>query len=573
MLNRFYHQIENKHGNLVEIFLLIIVLVYLAYINFNLPFMTVDEMDTILFNFTFENVSSMLSKPRPSAFFSTIANQIFQFHIPLPFESYPRYIAMGILYFSLILFLIQYGITKRTSILIISFIVLSHQIDWEHNGLVSFFGLFDVYLASFLLAVVIYEKYSNRLAFISVFILLLISYSTEFFFGMAFIYLFISSFLDKKHYLNPFSLTILLYLLLFFYSNINLDPKQTQYLNSYLIGSTQKFSFLEMTKVYGLYLINAIPYIDLRNQFGVISGLFLSFIIASSAMFLIIKQYNSYKINQYSKELKYIILILCLIFVPPVLMSMQEVKAEWALSGRSVKYVFSLYTWVGIVLFFHAFIKHLKLNSTHSLIIKTTSLTVILYLTILSMQLNIKFISSYSDSLKYWDYLITVAKNNDSKEIEIYSPDNNPYISVIHDQFLIDYMQKYFNKHAIINFKNFKYVIKLNGFSVQEENGRWTDTSIVSIQFNNKINTAKAINFKISDVFHYKNQKVIFNINGKAFEKEVKAGDFLKFMLNKEFNNQVMTLNIPNAISPSFLGVNNDTRQLGIKIEEISFEY
>jgi PhoPQ-activated pathogenicity-related protein len=134
-------------------------------------------------------------------------------------------------------------------------------------------------------------------------------------------------------------------------------------------------------------------------------------------------------------------------------------------------------------------------------------------------------------------------------------------------------MQKYFNKHAIINFKNFKYVIKLNGFSVQEENGRWTDTSIVSIQFNNKINTAKAINFKISDVFHYKNQKVIFNINGKAFEKEVKAGDFLKFMLNKEFNNQVMTLNIPNAISPSFLGVNNDTRQLGIKIEEISFEY
>ena len=119
----------------------------------------------------------------------------------------------------------------------------------------------------------------------------------------------------------------------------------------------------------------------------------------------------------------------------------------------------------------------------------------------------------------------------------------------------------------------------LRGFSDAELESRWTDStrSTISCVSQQKFKVAR-ITVSPFVVAGHARQRVTFSVNGAAgVTRELTAANeksVIELPLPSQTPGQpmVFTLDLPDAVSPTSLGVGNDGRRLGIAVRSLPFE-
>ena len=553
---------------------------YLAYINFNLPFLVMDEL-TGTIKSTFYQFAENLQTGRISHMFALLTNGFLAFKAPVFIELVPRYISIIILFITLYFYIKHISNTNSLlTLLFVSFIIITNQIDWQHCGMIAFYGSYNIYLSSFLGSLIIYEsKYKvnkNIFIYCTIMFLLLISYASELFFGLSIVYLAMSQYQNfriKKLISNPIFVSILIYIISFIITRPFLSEGPSTRMTTYIVGSLADFSLYDILSGTLLYFINSIPYyneLDFDKNMSLLVSIVILFIFGLITRISLFREFLK------STKSSHILLLFIIMLLPQFLISLQPMKLHWILNDMSTRYAFSSYTWISMVLIFVIALDKIEISKIIKYAISCLSFLYMIY----AGYMNIKFVGYYEQSLKNWKEIHKLFDTND-KVIYMNSEliNGHPFISPVSSEYIKKYGKDLFGKEVLIcseygklDFSNtIPDGINLINFYDAEQNGRWTNGIVSKIEYTGfQFKKDMAFKFEFSNVIGLNSSKDIkFRIGEDEFSRTLGDNKELVYILNKDSDQGIIQIDIPHPIQPVKLGINSDTRQLGLMIKRI----
>lgn len=575
------------------------LLLYLIALNFQLPFLTVDELSSIL-STRHERVTSILSSGRYSQLLSIPIVEVLSFYNPNKYGLFPRFASMLLLFAALISLARRLSFSLYASTLLAAFIPMAHEVDWQHNGFVAFFGSYNVFLAFFIFAMILDERVSrNILISVLIFIFLMFSYSSELFIGLSLIYLVLQRIISGKgegFARSPFFWSIVFYVAGFLLLRLVSNHESTAGMAGYLYGAVGTAGIADIVKGALLYFINSLPFYHKLSLSAPVSVILASIIliIASVALFIsLFRLSRSSEVdgsdNAVAEKRK--ILLSCIIFIfavsPNILIAIQPMKLNWILSGASARYAFSFYTWIGFAILVAYFVKR-SMSAKNARIANALSMLMIIFsigLVCYSAGRNIKFAKKYRDSRKSWQQLNKLLSQNKSKEVVV-SPAylKHPYITAVSAEYLKAYAKRFYGVQLRVCLNNseiklsdggLEKFIRFDGFSVVEPGGRWTVGSVASLKFVDDIRKINFIELEITQIFADNlNVPLVVTNGGKVNEFILSGAGTHRFKLANEINGQLqLQFLIPKPTSPLAIGISADDRELGVMLRSIKLGF
>lgn len=580
-----------------------IVVIYLAYVNYNLPFLTTDELVSAKLG-----LHELLKQPfrhgRVSqVLMGIIVDGTLMFDFPSPLKLTPRYISMLLAYVTIFLILNKLGFRSAGAIAIASFAIIVHQLDWRNNGLIAFFGGYNLLLAFFMFAVLVLDfKLQNAVKWLLVFLFLMLSFASELFFGLAVIYLILTKITNSDDYKlsrHPFLWAIMVNFILFLITRLYVAT-DTNAIDNYMFGALGKQGFLlSIVKSTLWFFLYSIPFYDFlgtaKNFDLAVSFLMILFfgfflitkvinkgnsdiVISNSASEAIDKPGPTLKIagNGSNRHIPLLVIIFVLAIAPQLLMSIQPMKLDWALADdkQAIRYVFSFYTWICICVLSAYF---LKSYSSRFPIAKYVAFIVVSMVFFQALKMNIAFVSSYSDAMVKWRALESLEK----VDSDIVAIDQNllyhPYLNNV--IVLKDYIQTRLGKKIVLCNKeidNGYYFsralpsLSLTGFSGAEAQGTWTVGPIATVEFPGKFDERDFILVEVAAGFASNaDLPVDFTVGDRVTRQFVASNKVVLLPINHATENLKLNIIIPKPTSPASIGESEDTRELGVMIKRI----
>jgi len=576
--------------------LLLGLIVYLGVLNFNLPFMTADELRYILA--TPEEVAeTALLNGRYSSLLMIPFAEILSFIDPTNVNLIPRFISMLLLAAGVILLIRQLGFTYLSAVLLTVLVITAHEIDWQHNGLVAFFGIYNVLIAMFMLALVLDEESINSAWVFSLVLVLLIgTYASELFIGLSLCYIALKTIKHKQvKFLvrSPFFWSLAIYVSAFLIIKVltTLKPTAAVQMSAYLVGSADVYGLDQMVTAALLYFINSLPYYQMLGMPVLFSVAIASLVLISMSGYFIkiwfgIKaggKTNS-EIIVAEREWFLAIMLFLLAVAPNLLLALQPMKVAWILSNDTVHYAFSYYTWIGLAIVCAYFTKQNTFLMRSSIALNTFTLIVVLALlgvALMSAMKNINFVNEYTSSRGKWVQMNEILKNNISKEVVV-PPTylQHQYISVVTPEQLKMFAKKYYDVRLKIcsisseiklNEELNDKMVKLDGFSVVEQGGRWTEGAIGEVSLVEENPRINFIELDVTSIYsENKNTSVIVTKGVKKYKFNIQGIGTYRFDLPNYVDGKIkIQFLIAMPISPYTLGQSSDTRNLGIMLKNV----
>lgn len=570
----------NNHQKSLAILLAFILLAYLAYLNFSIPYVTVDEIRSMSVGYI-DHIRNVASHGRISFIFSALSNTLIGFADPTILNLMPRFLSMLLMAYAIYLAITNAGISKANSLIVASIIMLTHQLDDWHNGLIAFFSGYALAYGSFVLSITAANfKINKYLRFLMQFTFSLISFLSEIFFGLTVFYLLFNSIIYRKKisFNDPLVYSLATYFILAIVFNLgNHNPEHAE-MTYYLAGAYTENSVMNIGKAFLLYVFYSLPFTNA-------SGLGFSAAVAAGGVailtilsLLVVMVRDSLKMDTV-KIHSGTSLVVCLSIMGigcEMLVANQPLKYNWIMSGASSRYVFSLYTWVGFATPFAIVLIH-RFNPAVKILVAVFSLIYCGY----AVFNNIHYIQSYSQSLRSWKEIHRLAKSapaNGNVDIPL-ALLKHPGIVQFGPQELSDYIGANYHKSIAICFDggriNFSSAVNdkqvgINGFSGPESDGRWTLGLAADIQVRQQLFQGNVLKIYFSDSFADNADlysEILFQ--DRKIKKIIKKGDVVELKLTRDQLNPIIYIKVPHPISPDKLGVGGDPRNLGLKIQSI----
>lgn len=593
-------RLKNGWGeNLLIALLVLLTASYLIRVNYQLPFLTMDELAYI--GKMQGGIETRLLYGRPSHVIGTGINEVIGFYTPDILGLTKRLITMLALFASVAVALIHFKITPLRAIAVAAFAVVSHQIDWQHNGFVAFFGGYNLFLSFFLLALVLSERSRGRrgVYVLSLFCLFL-SFTSEVFVGLAVIYATVRAIQARSVdnlYKSPVGFAAGLYIVLFILLRAIYegDPTQNGGVSSatYAMGSLAAFSPVEILAGSLKSLIFSVPYFsELRlSNFTTIS---IASIAAVSLLVLSLRVFlESLKPGKGPSDIvnnggsaAFLVTLCALAIAPPVLMALQPMKLEWILSGASCRYAFSLYGWVALVMIVSICISRSRAaQSTPIAILVTVAAASFLNYTV---PRNIAFADTYSESLAKWRNIDSTIRESKSSPVKLpIELLKHPYIipfdtsKMRHN--LGDILKliaiNVYGKKVIYCYDSNSYDLQVGGavgaidpkgFAEQEGDARWTNAAVSEIQFQRKFEKDDVIEISLVNAFASNAElPVEYTIGNSSTKSVFQQSKQVRIPIKQTLDNPKLMIHIPKPVSPLELGVSADPRNLGVMISRI----
>jgi|GEM_PF-6849569 len=556
------------------------LLFYLAFLNFSVPYVTVDEIRSMSVGYM-DHIRNVSLHGRVSFIFSALSNTIIGFADPTIFNLMPRFLSMLLMAYAVFLAIASAGVSRTSAVIAASLIMLIHQLDDWHNGLIAFFSGYALAYGAFVLSIVAANFKINKYAkFIFQYIFALISFSSEIFFGLAFMYLIASTIIYKKKlsHKNPLIYALATYLLLAVIFNVGNHNAEHAAMTHYLAGAYVANSLLDIAKAFFLYMFYSVPFakaIGLKFGTAVVMGVVMVLIIVASSGYLIYQDLRKRQVNTEGGSG----LIVCLALMGigcEMLVANQPLKYNWIMSGASSRYVFSLYTWVGfalplVVIFMRSF----------GFIPRMVLVGILMTYCVFSVSNNLKYIKTYSQSMASWKEIHNLAQKTPTNSL-VEIPLNllkHPGIVQFGPQELSDYIFSNYHKKIAICFDgariNFTSAVNdkqvsMNGFSGPEADGRWTLGKLSDVQIKQQFYEGNRLKLKFSDVFaDNADLETIIDFDGQKIKKIIRKDEVIELFLKNDVLNPVIYITVPHPISPDALKMGGDPRNLGLKIQFI----
>jgi hypothetical protein len=577
------NRLVDKHLKEIIIFVVLIILVYVVYVMYSLPYMTMDEVEWISRE-RLDRLTSTINMGRPSQYIMALTTYVTQFEKPYLINMTPRLLAVLLMLYSLFKYVKTCGLSGNAAVIYIAFFTLTHQLDWQHNGMLAFFSIFCVYIGAFLYAIndenwAVDFSYARTILFI-------ISFGNELFLILSMMLVAYNLLVEKRGLEKAREILLALIISAVLYAYHLLFKSIPDGMQNYLFGSIDKFTILEMIYSGSLYYVYSIPFMSelLRGDYRKMMVIFFTL------LFSFVYIFNCWIINRgiNNKKFYYLAILFVVAILPQFLMSAQPMKVEWILNDSSHRYAFSLYGWIFISFIIFNLIYFLFKKGGQ--IVKVILSLGTIYFVIISAFSNIKFVHQYEKSLASWRAIAGV-ENLNKEYIEL--PRDllvHPYILPVQDYHVENYVMNNFGKkikfldegfypaslESGINFSVNglpSFIKSVKGLSVAEPFGRWSDANLhpnVEINFKDKL--PKNFTLKIVVSSYYPNHNEILKIS---------IGNSVRF-INYVENNNSMTLyevpfsNVdsdsiilitPKSISPKdFNSESSDDRKIGFAI-------
>jgi hypothetical protein len=595
----------------VALIILLLTIFYLAVVNYHLPFMTMDELrsisDPLVDRFYLIGLYG-----RPSQIIGLPINYIISFQDVEFLSLTPRFITMIAILFALVALFQKVGVPRVASIWVACFALITHEIDWQHNGLVAFFGGYNLFLAMFLIGVLIVDNDKrNFIRWVSAYILILLSFASEFFVGLMVVYLaayWIEKLDSKKIATSPHLWALLTYAVSFVILKASYQEEvHSSRMINYLAGSSSVYDLSQICQGALIYFVNSIP---LYGRGPILSSLIAGGVVALTIVLVIIvglrtngawrernrefETINAAKRKKLSFSLYSI--FVCLVFAPPILMSLQPMKLEWALTGASARYAFSFYTWIGLIglLSMMLFLYPIKYRSA-----KISIGVVVAILVTIGLNNNLEFLSKYNASFFNWKEMHERLINTNERVVDLpISLFEHPYIvsPLTPDRRMMDQLVEFHYKKSIkICRDKFDFSgplvlpvdvnkitgaleasdwgegsLRIDGFHGVEDWGRWTAGSSSKIYLNENLRANDVVEFEISGAFSENSTAPTkFKIEDNSILVTVDHPRTVAISVEKDVQSPVITIIPPKPQSPREMGQGADSRVIGIMVKSV----
>lgn len=558
---------------------------YIAFINFNAGFLTGDDFSYVIKDRE-EQWIWTLQGDRASHYIAFYITDFIGFHVPDFLGLLPRYITQILLFSSLAAIFVRLKLSVSLAFFAALFVITTHEIDWQHNGFIAFFGGFNLFFALFFFAVLI-ERSDVKLiiAWPIVFLFVFISFSSELFFGLAIIYIFLCVILNEKLSsiaASPFFWAIILYISLYLYIQGNTTQSQEFSMQNYLMGGLYSHGVKDLLQAGLLFYLHSIPHLKESEKIFFIVILILPvvlFFIKDFFKFLI-KVYSPKHIEQNAiDKTPFILLALIMIagVAPQFLMAIQPTKFEWIMSGASNRYAFSLYGWISMgVIFFYYFN---RLDKKHTKI-RIFSFALMGLIILSSAQSNYLFIKPYAESKIKWleIYNKSISAEGDTVMLNTHLL-RHPYILPIDEYKIGRYVYRLSGKKvSLCHFTNGYFLfsdpepdtIKIEGFHQAEADGRWANETAELTIIHAFIEGGEVEIFFNGGFNIYHDNPIIITYGGDTYSHVPKIDSSFKINLEPGTSNPTITLSGEQATSPYTLGQSHDTRNISAKVKAIS---
>lgn len=561
------NKINSNRENIAPYTVFFMAALYVVYISFNLPHMTYDELQGVANPFSYQMIVNIESG-RISHHIALLINQAIGFVIP-DFEGMlKRAVVIFLFFVVLYLYLRHMNFEKNISSILVFLALFGHQLDWQHNGMLSFFGGYLFYLSCFLISIILYEKQKGFfISFVLSSFFLILSFSSEVFVGLSVLYFIGIYFSKNKVFFNPHFYFSILYFFLYFYMQRYTSTEKSLLMADYTLGSIKAFSFIDIIEVWGLYLYYSIPYLDLikYRPNGILILFFVIFLLG-------IALYRYFLAFGFRTLLGWHYLLwVTLLLGPQFLISLQPMKAQWMLDGASSHYVFSFYTWISLLVLVLMFFKKKEF----------IFLSVLLFPFLVFVLLkNVGFIENYKPSIIKWKAIeleADRAKENNEDSIKLLHSDiSHPFISSIPENIMAKLIFKEYEINTYFCRKNSIYDfsvdsdLDLTGFYDSEPGGKWIKGTLAEVGLPNNIQKGDRVLFKFSNYIQDLNEKPIVIATSKE-KSAVYLDDLLVAVYEFTENIELPTIKIEvaNSYRPIDIGINTDTRDLSLMIKSI----
>lgn len=580
----------------LTIAILVGLLTYLASINFRLPFMTADEIRYLVAPIQ-EVIHVAVSGGRYSGLIMIPLSEALSFSTPNIVQLIPRFASMLFVALAIFLVIRKLGFSQLVGLALTAFVLITHELDWQHNGMVSFFGIYNVLFAAFIIAILISEiEISSRSTLTLATILLIVSYGSELFIGLSLCYLMLKAVTSRsanKLLLSPFLWALIIYgiAFLFIKATTSLRPSIAEGISTYLVGSVVTYGPAEMLAAALLYFINSLPYfhlLGLTPSTSIVASAILLLVLAAYIVLLLIntfgKEASSNKATANREDCVVVAMLALLAVVPNFLMALQPMKVDWILRNTSVHYAFSYYTWIGLAIICvyaarQAFSMLGDARSTRAL--SLILLAMLFAASAWSANQNQTFLSAYQASRTKWLQLNELLSKSDSKVVEIpASYLQHPYISLVEPAQLKAFAKKFYgvelhvcrtDNGIVLSEEVNKHFVKVEGFSSFETIGRWTDGPTASITLREEDPRIDFVELEVSGIFHTnKNTQVIIKKGDAEYRFQIDGIGKYRFDLPGQARGpfQIRFL-IAEPMSPHQLGTSSDIRNLGVLVKTL----
>lgn len=565
-------------------------LIYLMILNYNLPFLAYDELCTVSYSLQ-EIFDRTLLFGRASQLIGIPISWIMSFKAPTLLELTPRYFSMVLVFITFIIYLKHIRFSSIHATWIASFILLSHEIDWQHNGLIAFFGNYNIYISFFIISIVMYEKFvSSKLINILIFLSLFISFSSELFVGLATIYLLTMIITEQstRAIKNPFGFAVIFYLIFYVIIHNYSAHEQALFMRDYLAGSTAHFTTVEILIGFILYFVHSIPFYWVLNIADtwtpfigiliiILFGIIISLYLRSYSRDKETSKYRTY-ISALTKH--HVFIWLALIFIPQFLLALQPMKLEWILKGQSHHYAFSFYSFASIVILsvilLRPIIKLLQYKKIIYMSFYFLSLTCMIY----SVIHNIAFTKNYDISMNNWLKIDSLLKNEHDSSCEIPAKYLvHPFISEVSDSTMKKYVETIYAKRALICSPYSEFLfnqnvkiggLELEGFANPEEFGRWTDSGNAKILFIKPLEANSYLELTFSQTIGENDiLPTKLKIGNTIKEIIVKPHSVYRIKIEKDIEHPTLEIIIAKPTTPLSLNMGKDTRKLGVALQKL----
>lgn len=580
-MNSFYS--HSFFRTTMVVAMLVLLAAYLLFVNYHLPYMVADEYRA----FT-NTVEMQLAKTRmagrPSHYISHLSTGMLTFYSPTIIQLTPRLLTMVALVLSLFVTLKRFGYSHVTAVGVSVFAIIGHQLDWEHNGLIAFFGGYNLYLVFFIFAIFVYEKYDESwLAYIISFILVILSFTTELFFGLALIYILVTVMVQRSFAMLKNSSIVHACVLYTLFAVVMLSQAEgvnQQEMEEYLVGSLGVHSAIDIGNAALLYFIHSIPFynkLGFNNQISLLlSASIAIFIVGSALIYTYQRLVGTNQCNlDFKSNIPFLAVLVSMALAPQVLLAMQSMKYEWVVSGASTRYVFSLYTWVSLVLLSAFAIRLLQRPRMARIILVAPMLLFIGY----ALNANIEFVNSYKESFAKWQEISRLATVSD-ESVKIPSDLlEHPYISSISKVDIKKFIFNVYGKTALVcmPYNEFNLsgttphpLFNFKGFYAAENSGRWTSGDVASIYIKRPLRRGDIIEIDIAGVYGDNNVLPTHIRIGRARTQQVlKPNSILHMTLLDDMDTSVIEIKVPAPVSPNSYQGLSDTRTIGIMVKNV----
>lgn len=553
----------------------ITALIYLGIVNFSLPFMVLDEIRS-LSQSAADGYRLILLYGRSSTLISHLINQVIGFNSIVYVNLIPRYFAMVTVLIGISTAFNMIGYSWKVSAILASLAIMTHQVDWQHNGLVAFFAGYSLYLGVYLISLFLALRgKENIYSKLTIIFLLVLSYSSELFVLASFGYLCVEAISKNKFpdLKNSFVVSIIIYLLIFVYVRGQSANEHVKHMDSYILGAYSKFSVKEIFLSIMVYTAGIIPHVQMKSRDSIAIALSI-FLFVGLLFIYAIKKLNEI---EYAK-LQLMLFAVIILLLPPILMSLQPLKVEWAIHDMSNRYAFSMYGWFGVLLLIGSAINFSKNQKVLSLNLNIFVIFLI-FLVLYSVPRNLDFVKSYKNSFLKWKELNVQANNGQGDLLIDRDLLNHPYIVPYDRKLYSEYIRAVYSRRLLVcdaagfNLakanKDFEK-IRLSNFYEAESDGRWTAGKASRIKFIGKYPAGSSIFLEISDVYGENGKKPLtFSVGEDIYDHQIRPNSIIQITLTKDISNPLLNINLLSDYSPASLGTSKDLRAIGIKINRV----